>query len=136
MVPVIVYMNSTFAGFYEILAGHLIKETEPAPIEPEAVHFAAEEHHYDDVAAEKTVYGQGTDAAAQQLQAAPYDQTQQPQMQDQPHPAASGAAAYDEVQHEGNSGHKVDVSSIFAESENNGAPGAPADEDHGGSDIR
>ena len=42
MVPVIVYMNSTFAGFYEILAGHLIKETEPAPIEPEAVHFAAE----------------------------------------------------------------------------------------------
>ena len=139
MVPVIVYMNSTFAGFYEILAGHLIKETEPAPIEPEAVHFAAEEHHYDDVAAEKKVYGQGTDAAAQQLQAVPYDQTQQPQMQDQPHPAASGAAGYNEVQSGGNSGHKVDVSSIFSENGNQdpqGAPGAPADEDHGGSDIR
>lgn len=34
-VPVTVYMYSTFAGFYEILAGHLIKETEPAPIMPE-----------------------------------------------------------------------------------------------------
>lgn len=34
MVPAAVYMNSAFAGFYEILAGHLIKETEPAPIEP------------------------------------------------------------------------------------------------------
>lgn len=87
----------------------------------------------------KTVYGQGTDAAAQQLQAAPYDQTQQPQMQDQPHPAASGAAGYNEVQSGGNSGHKVDVSSIFSENGNQdpqGAPGAPADEDHGGSDIR
>lgn len=34
-VPVSVYMYSTFAGFYEILAGHLIKETAPAPIMPE-----------------------------------------------------------------------------------------------------
>ena len=37
MVPVMVYMYSTQAGFYEILAGHLIKETEPAPINPEAI---------------------------------------------------------------------------------------------------
>lgn len=37
MVPVMAYQYSTFAGFYEILAGHLIKETEPAPIEPEAI---------------------------------------------------------------------------------------------------
>ena len=37
VVPVIAYIYSTQAGFYEILAGHLIKETEPAPIEPEAV---------------------------------------------------------------------------------------------------
>ncbi len=29
MVPVIAYMYSTYSGFYEILAGHLIKETEP-----------------------------------------------------------------------------------------------------------
>lgn len=33
--PVIAYTYSTFSGFYEILAGHLIKETEPAPIIPE-----------------------------------------------------------------------------------------------------
>ena len=32
MVPVTAYMYSTMAGFYEILAGHLIKETEPAPV--------------------------------------------------------------------------------------------------------
>jgi len=37
MVPVTVYMYSTFAGFYEILAGHLIKETAPAPVYPDAV---------------------------------------------------------------------------------------------------
>jgi len=37
IVPVIMYIWSTYAGFYEILAGHLIKETEPAPIEPEAI---------------------------------------------------------------------------------------------------
>ncbi len=41
MVPVTVYMYSTYAGFYEILAGHLIKETEPAPIEPQAVPLAS-----------------------------------------------------------------------------------------------
>lgn len=34
IVPVYVYVYSATAGFYEILAGHLIKETEPAPIEP------------------------------------------------------------------------------------------------------
>ena len=34
LVPVMVYMNTTFAGFYEILAGHLIKATEPAPVDP------------------------------------------------------------------------------------------------------
>mgnify|MGYP004450777703 CR=1 FL=1 len=32
MIPVTVYMSSTYAGFYEILAGHLIKSTEPAPV--------------------------------------------------------------------------------------------------------
>lgn len=30
--PLTAYMYSTYAGFYEILAGHLIKETEPAPV--------------------------------------------------------------------------------------------------------
>lgn len=34
VVPVFVYVFSTEAGFYEILAGHLIKETEPAPVSP------------------------------------------------------------------------------------------------------
>jgi len=37
VVPVTVYMFSTMVGFYEILAGHLIKETEPAPIDPETL---------------------------------------------------------------------------------------------------
>ena len=37
MAPVIAYIYSTQAGFYEILAGHLIKETQPAPIDPEAI---------------------------------------------------------------------------------------------------
>ncbi len=32
--PVTAYMLSTQAGFYEILSGHLIKETQPAPIDP------------------------------------------------------------------------------------------------------
>lgn len=34
-VPVTVYMYSTMAGFYEILAGHLIKDTAPAPVADE-----------------------------------------------------------------------------------------------------
>ena len=37
VVPVTVYIYSTTAGFYEILAGHLIKETEPAPVVTDAV---------------------------------------------------------------------------------------------------
>ncbi len=37
MAPVIAYIYSSQAGFYEILAGHLIKETQPAPIDPEAI---------------------------------------------------------------------------------------------------
>ena len=37
MAPVIAYIYSTQAGFYESLAGHLIKETQPAPIDPEAI---------------------------------------------------------------------------------------------------
>ena len=32
MAPLYTYFFSTFAGFYEILAGHLIKETQPAPL--------------------------------------------------------------------------------------------------------
>lgn len=134
MVPVVAYMNSTFAGFYEILAGHLIKETEPAPVEPEAVPFAEEQHHYEEIAVGKAACGQGNDAAD-----AAAHSTQQPQINQQPHTAASGAAAYNEVQREGSSGYKVDVSSIFTEKENQsaqGASGVPADEDHGGRDIR
>lgn len=43
MVPVTVYMYSTVTGFYEILAGHLIKDTEPAPIAPEELPVMVEE---------------------------------------------------------------------------------------------
>lgn len=32
LVPLTVYIYSTYAGFYEILAGHLIKETVPMPV--------------------------------------------------------------------------------------------------------
>ncbi len=32
MAPVVAYSFSTFAGFYEILSGHLIKETKPVPV--------------------------------------------------------------------------------------------------------
>ena len=40
--PVVAYMYSAYAGFYEILAGHLIKETEPAPVEPEAIPISSQ----------------------------------------------------------------------------------------------
>lgn len=42
IVPVTVYIYSTTAGFYEILAGHLIKETEPAHVVTDAVPVMAE----------------------------------------------------------------------------------------------
>lgn len=35
MAPAIAYIYSTMAGFYEILAGHLIKETKPVPVTAE-----------------------------------------------------------------------------------------------------
>ncbi len=44
MTPVIAYTYSSMAGFYEILAGHLIKETEPAPVAPEAIPVPAQEN--------------------------------------------------------------------------------------------
>jgi len=40
MAPVLAYIMSTEAGFYEILAGHLIKETRPVPVVEEAVALA------------------------------------------------------------------------------------------------
>ena len=43
LAPVIVYIYATFAGFYEILAGHLIKQTMPTPITPEEVIMIHEE---------------------------------------------------------------------------------------------
>ena len=42
MAPVSVYMYSTFAGFYEILARHLVKETEPVAPTPELVQIIDE----------------------------------------------------------------------------------------------
>ena len=41
MAPIIAYMFSTFAGFYEILAGHLIKETAPAPVTADQIDVEA-----------------------------------------------------------------------------------------------
>ena len=35
MAPLLAYVYSTLAGFYEILAGHLIKETMPVPVTAE-----------------------------------------------------------------------------------------------------
>ena len=39
--PVYAYIFSTMAGFYEILAGHLIKETAPTPLTPEQIEVEA-----------------------------------------------------------------------------------------------
>ncbi len=41
--PLIVYIYSTMAGFYEILAGHLIKETMPVPVTVEEAQQQYEE---------------------------------------------------------------------------------------------
>lgn len=41
MAPVYAYMLSTFAGFYEILAGHLIKETAPVPVTADQIDIEA-----------------------------------------------------------------------------------------------
>lgn len=41
MAPVYAYIYSTFAGFYEILAGHLIKETQPMPVTPDQIEINA-----------------------------------------------------------------------------------------------
>ncbi len=50
MAPVSAYIYSTRSGFYEILAGHLIKETQPAPVTREALQAAAlHDEHRDDM---------------------------------------------------------------------------------------
>ena len=43
LAPGIVYIYSTMAGFYEILAGHLIKETKPVPVTAEEAKAMYEE---------------------------------------------------------------------------------------------
>lgn len=40
LAPIIVYVYSTFAGFYEILSGHLIKDTKPVPVTEEEAQAA------------------------------------------------------------------------------------------------
>lgn len=47
--PVVAYMYSAYAGFYEILAGHLIKETEPAPVEPEAIPISSQNNEKEEI---------------------------------------------------------------------------------------
>ena len=64
MAPVTAYTYSTMAGFYEILAGHLIKETEPAPVAPEAVPVPAQTAEEDNVYDKETDTG---DAEAEEV---------------------------------------------------------------------
>ena len=79
-VPVTAYMMSTFAGFYEILSGHLIKETEPAPVDTSAIHIpehlesavaeeaaAAEEATTEEQEAEEEVKEEKEDSDGEQL---------------------------------------------------------------------
>lgn len=47
--PVYAYIYSTMAGFYEILAGHLIKETEPAPLSVDQIEVNASADHIAEV---------------------------------------------------------------------------------------
>lgn len=79
VVPVTAYMYSTYAGFYEILAGHLIKETEPAPIEPKPIHaygepkvepYVPQETHEDHKTADNAAPQRPQGEAAPQGQAA------------------------------------------------------------------
>ena len=51
--PVLVYIFSTEAGFYEILAGHLIKETKPVPVGDDVVALAEPEEKLEETAEEK-----------------------------------------------------------------------------------
>ncbi len=48
--PLLAYMYSTFAGFYEILSGHLIKETMPVPVTVEEA-----QQQYEEILAKETV---------------------------------------------------------------------------------
>lgn len=51
--PVQVYFFSASTGFYEILAGHLIKETEPAPLSSESGDMHISEHTVSETVAHK-----------------------------------------------------------------------------------
>lgn len=62
VVPVLVYSYSTFTGFYEILAGHLIKETEPAPVEPQLTQTTAAPS---DVSGDTTTTGNDVEKTAE-----------------------------------------------------------------------
>lgn len=59
MAPVYAYLFSTQAGFYEILSGHLIKETEPVPISPEQIETDAPVEKIEEVIEE--VVGESAD---------------------------------------------------------------------------
>ncbi|MDO4545360.1 MAG: DUF975 family protein [Bacillota bacterium] len=78
-IPVTAYMYSTFAGFYEILAGHLIKETEPAPVEPQAIPVAAQpQQESPQQASQEDIYAQP------QAQTTPEEPVQAPETQTAP----------------------------------------------------
>jgi len=49
LAPVYSYIFSTQAGFYEILSGHLIKETAPAPVTPEQIAIDAPDEAIEEV---------------------------------------------------------------------------------------
>lgn len=81
IVPVTVYMYSTYAGFYEILAGHLIKETEPAPV------------HFDGIPAaippvDSSAERENASVVQPSAQSEPTQAAESPEMQSEPEKAA------------------------------------------------
>lgn len=79
MVPVSVYIFSTQAGFYEILAGHLIKETAPAPVMHDMISDAFKEPVQDKAEAEDKTFSEAMPSADSKEEESPEEkQTAEP----------------------------------------------------------
>ena len=91
LVPVYTYLYSTMAGFYEILAGHLIKETEPAPISPEQIQIDAPLAKIEEVIEQV----EAEDAARQEALEEPY--TADSSAAEDPDEAAASVLDADEI---------------------------------------
>ena len=79
------------AGFYEILAGHLIKETEPAPISPEQIQIDAPLAKIEEVIEQV----EAEDAARQEALEEPY--TADSSAAEDPDEAAASVLDADEI---------------------------------------